>query len=528
MAVEPMSSGGTRILSANWGVPDAHTFAVARSRGTYNRVARALAMKPEEITNIVKDSGLRGRGGAGFPTGMKWSFVPSKEKRGDKPVYLLCNADESEPGTFKDRYIMWLDPHMLIEGMIIAAWALDCHKAYIYIRGEFRFIFRRLEEAVKEAYANGFLGKNILGSGFDLDLHVHLGAGAYICGEETALISSLEGEKGQPKLKPPFPAVEGAWKAPTVVNNVETLAVVPWILENGAAAYKALGTEKAPGTKLFCVSGQVNKPGVYEISMGMPMKQFLEDVCGGVRGGKKLKAVIPGGSSVPVMTAEEVLEGAVVKTPRTTPQGAVTTLSLAGWSKDPGAYVKQGDVLATATGTFVGADGTSSVQEIPLTSPFTGILAATRASVGATLRPDDALTRVEPTMDYESINQIAGSYLGSGGFIVMDEDTDMVAALTNLLRFYAHESCGQCTPCREGCGWMYQILCRVRDGKASEGDLTTLRDLADNIFGKTICFFGPSAAMPVQSFLTKFRADFLARVQQPDAPVPLSAITGAL
>jgi NADH-quinone oxidoreductase subunit F len=434
MAVEPV-----RILSANWGVPNSHTLAVARSRGVYGRLQKALTMQPGDITQVVKDSGLRGRGGAGFPTGMKWSFVPPKEKRGDKPVYLLCNADESEPGTFKDRYCMWLDPHLLIEGMIIAAYALDCHRAYIYIRGEFRFIQQRLDEAVAEAYAAGLLGKNILGTGFDLDLHVHLGAGAYICGEETALISSLEGEKGQPKLKPPFPAVEGAWRAPTVVNNVETLAAVPWIIENGAAAYKALGTEKAPGTKLFSVSGHVNKPGVYEIPMGMPMRQFLDEVCGGVLGGKKLKAVIPGGSSVPVMTAEEV---------------------------------------------------------------------------------------DKCSMDYESINQNAGSYLGSGGFIVMDEDTDMVAALTNLLRFYAHESCGQCTPCREGCGWMHQILERVRDRRATPEDLTTLRELADNIHSKTICFFGASAAMPVQSFLTKFRSEFLERVQQP-APLPIAAITGA-
>jgi NADH-quinone oxidoreductase subunit F len=431
---------GPKILSANWGVPGSHTLDVARGRGVYARLPKALAMAPGDITQLVKDSGLRGRGGAGFPTGMKWSFVPSKEKRGDKPVYLLCNADESEPGTFKDRYCMWLDPHLLIEGMIIAAYALDCHKAYIYIRGEFRFIQQRLDEAVAEAYAAGLLGKNIQGSGFDFDLHVHLGAGAYICGEETALISSLEGEKGQPKLKPPFPAVEGAWRAPTVVNNVETLAAVPWILENGAAAYKALGTEKAPGTKLFSVSGHVNKPGVYEIPMGMPMRQFLDEVCGGVKGGKKLKAIIPGGSSVPVMTAAEV------------------------------------DLCS---------------------------------------------------MDYESINQNAGSYLGSGGFIVMDETTDMVAALTNLLRFYAHESCGQCTPCREGCGWMYQILCRVRDGLATPEDLGTLRDLADNIHSKTICFFGASAAMPVQSFLTKFRDEFLERVQKPAAPVPIVASAGA-
>jgi NADH-quinone oxidoreductase subunit F len=510
MAVEPV-----RILSANWEVPGSHTLAVARTRGTYSRLAKAFAMKPDEITAVVKDSGLRGRGGAGFPTGMKWSFVPPKDKRNGKPVYLLCNADESEPGTFKDRYCMWMDPHLLIEGMILASYALDCHRAYIYIRGEFRFIFRRLEEAVKEAYAAGLLGKNIQGSGFDLDLHVHLGAGAYICGEETALISSLEGEKGQPKLKPPFPAVEGAWKAPTVVNNVETLAAVPWILENGAAAYKALGTEKAPGTKLFSISGHVNKPGVVEISMGMPMKRFLDEVCGGVRGGKKLKAIIPGGSSVPIMTAEEVLEGLVVTAPKATDAGPVTQVKVARWLMEPGAAVKQGEpILACEDG-------------LVITAPATGVLSDTRVAVGSSVPAGQALTRVAPTMDYESINQVAGSYLGSGGFIVMDEDTDLVDALTNLLRFYAHESCGQCTPCREGCGWMYQILCRVRDRKATEQDLTTLLDLADNIFGKTICFFGPSAAMPVQSFLKKFRGEFVARVQKPDAPVPVTAITGA-
>ncbi len=415
-----------RILSGNWETPDSHRLTVARSRGVYSRLPKALGMAPAEITAVVKDSGLRGRGGAGFPTGMKWTFVPPVEKRKGKPVYLLCNADESEPGTFKDRYCLWLDPHLLIEGMIIAARALDVRVGYIYIRGEFRYIARRLDEALAEAYAAGLLGKNILSSGTDFDLYVHVGAGAYICGEETALISSLEGEKGQPKLKPPFPAVEGAWHAPTIVINVETLAVVPWILETGAAAYKAIGTEKSPGTKLFSVSGHVKKPGVYEIPLGLPMTTLINEYAGGLLPGRKLKAVIPGGSSVPIMTPAEV--------------------------------------------------------ELC-------------------------------TMDYESIQSNAGSYLGSGGMIVMDDTTDLVAALTNLLRFYAHESCGQCTPCREGCGWMYQILCRVRDGDATEADLTTLRDLADNIHSKTICFFGASAAMPVQSFLTKFRSEFLDRVQ---------------
>ena len=424
-----------RILTANWGVPGSHTLPVARQRGVYSRLGKALAMTPAEVTNIVKDSGLRGRGGAGFPTGVKWTFVPAAEKRNGKPVYLLCNADESEPGTFKDRYCMWFDPHLMIEGMIIAGHAIGAKVGYVYIRGEFRFIYDRLWEAIHEARAAGLLGADILGTGVDFQLHAHLGAGAYICGEETALISSLEGEKGQPKLKPPFPAVEGAWRCPTIVNNVETLSAVPWIIENGAAAYKALGTEKSPGTKLFCCSGQIRRPGVYEVPLGYPMKDLLEKECGGVLPGRTLKAVIPGGSSVPVMTAEEVYKC---------------------------------------------------------------------------------------SMDYESINQVAGSYLGSGGFIVMDDTTDMVTALTNLLRFYAHESCGQCTPCREGCGWMYHILCRVRDNQATAEDLATLRELADNIHSKTICFFGASAAMPVQSFLTKFRGEFLARVEAASKGLPVA------
>ena len=430
-----------RILTANWGVPDAHTLAVARSRGVYSRLPTALAMAPAAVTQVVKDSGLRGRGGAGFPTGMKWSFVPSVEKRGGKPVYLLCNADESEPGTFKDRYCLWLDPHLMIEGMIIAAHAIGCTSGYVYLRGEFRYIYDRLWEAIHEARAAGLLGKNILGTGVDFQLYAHLGAGAYICGEETALISSLEGEKGQPKLKPPFPAVEGAWHCPTIVNNVETLAAVPWIIEHGAAAYKAIGTEKSPGTKLFSCSGHIRRPGVYEVPLGYPMRDLLEKECGGLLPGRTLKAVIPGGSSVPVMTADEVYKC---------------------------------------------------------------------------------------TMDYESINTVAGSYLGSGGFIVMDDTTDMVEALTNLLRFYAHESCGQCTPCREGCGWMYHILTRVRDRCATPEDLATLKDLADNIHSRTICFFGASAAMPVQSFLAKFRSEFLDRVQTASKGLPIVSTTAGV
>ncbi len=412
-----------RILTANWDHPTSHTLATYRERGGYTALAKALKMTPAEVTQCVLDSGLRGRGGAGFPTGRKWTFVPPAEKRGGKPVYLICNADESEPGTFKDRFCMWEDPHMMLEGMLICCYAIGSSAGYAYLRGEFKYVIDRLDQAIEEARAAGLIGQDILGS--------HLGAGAYICGEETGLISSIEGERGQPKLKPPFPAVEGAWGCPTIVNNVETLAAVPWIITNGAAAYRAIGTEKSAGTKLISASGHINKPGVYEIPLGITMTSFIEDYCGGVKGGRSIKAVIPGGSSVPVMTADEV----------------------------------------------------------------------SRA-----------------TMDYESINEVAGSYMGSGGFMLMDEGTDMVRALTNLLRFYAHESCGQCTPCREGTGWMYQILKRVDAGTASESDLDTLLDLADNIHSKTICFFGASAAMPVQSFLAKFGDEFKAKVHALRAP----------
>ena len=421
-----------RILTKNWETPNSHTLAEAKKAGQYSVLEKCLKMDRQAIKQEVLDAGLRGRGGAGFPAGRKWMFVPDAEKRQGKPVYLICNADESEPGTFKDRYCMWLDPHMLIEGMIMAAYALECNTAYIYLRGEFKYIQDRVDEAIAEAKAAGLLGKNILGTGFDFELYTHLGAGAYICGEETALISSIEGERGQPRLKPPFPAVEGAWGCPTVVNNVETLAVVPWIMANGAKAYAAIGTEKASGTKLFSVSGHVMKPGVYEVPMGVPMITLINDICGGLRPGRTLKAVIPGGSSVPVMTPEEVEKA---------------------------------------------------------------------------------------TMDYESIQEVAGSYLGSGGVIVMDDTTDMVSALSNLLRFYAHESCDQCTPCREGVGWMSQILIRLDKGGATEEDLDTLLDLADNIHSKTICFFGASAAMPVQSFLQKFKPEFLAKIEAARAKV---------
>jgi NADH-quinone oxidoreductase subunit F len=417
----------SRILTARWDVPGVHDIEVAEQHGAWRALAKALTMTPAEVTNEVKSSGLRGRGGAGFPTGTKWTFVPPPEKRGGKPVYLVCNADESEPGTFKDRYLMWKDPHMFVEGCVIAAYAIGAKAAYIYLRGEFAFIQDRVDRAIRQAREKGYIGKDILGRGVDVEVYTHLGAGAYICGEETALLSSLEGHRGQPKLKPPFPAVEGAWRCPTIVNNVETMAAVTWIVQNGAAAYRQFGTEKSPGTKLFCCSGHIRKPGVYEVPLGYPMTDLIEKECGGLYPGRTLKAVIPGGSSVPIMTPDEVSRS---------------------------------------------------------------------------------------TMDYESINAVAGSYLGSGGLIVMDDTTDLVEALTNLLRFYAHESCGQCTPCREGCGWMHKVLERVQRGEATDLDLATLKDLADNIFGRTICFFGPSAAMPVQSFLKKFPDEFFGRVHR--------------
>ncbi|NOY27140.1 MAG: NADH-quinone oxidoreductase subunit NuoF [Oligoflexia bacterium] len=419
------------MLTRRWGLAGSHTLAVAEEHGGYASLRKALSMAPADITALVKASGLRGRGGAGFPTGLKWSFVPNAEKRAGKPVYLICNADESEPGTFKDRYCIWNDPHMLIEGCVIAAHAIGAKAAYIYLRGEFKYVKDRLDDALKEARAKGYVGKNIMGSGVDVDVWTHQGAGAYICGEETALLSSIEGHRGQPKLKPPFPAVEGAWHSPTIVNNVETLQVVPWLIEHGPDAYRAIGTEKASGTKLFSCSGNIKKPGVYELPLGYPMMELLNDECGGLLDGHTLKAVIPGGSSVPIMTPQEVAKA---------------------------------------------------------------------------------------TMDYESINEVAGSYLGSGGFIVMDERADLVDVLANLLRFYAHESCGQCTPCREGTGWMFSILDRLKSGDCTEDDIRILRDVANNIHSRTICFFGASAAMPVQSFLKKFPEEFFGRagVSVPD------------
>ena len=413
-----------KILLRNIGIPDSHTLATYESRGGYRSWRKVVeTMKPEQLIDEVKASGLRGRGGAGFPTGMKWSFVP---KDNPKPKYLVCNADESEPGTFKDRLLIEQDPHALIEGTLIAAYAIQSHTAFIYIRGEFAFGANRLDRAVEEAYRAGFVGKNIFGSGYDLELIVHRGAGAYICGEETALLSSLEGSRGWPKVKPPFPATHGLFGCPTVVNNVETLAVLPWIIERSPAAYAAIGTEKSKGTKLFSVSGHIARPGVYELEMGYPFKKFLEEDCGGVPGGKKLKGVIPGGGSMPVLRPEEI---------------------------------------------------------------------------------------EKVNLDYESV-QAAGSLLGSGGVIVMDETTCMVQAAWNIARFYAHESCGQCSPCREGCHWMEKIFHDIEHGKGEKADLDLILNISGNIMGNTICPFGDAAAMPAAAFIKKYRDEFEAHITE--------------
>ncbi|HEX9786673.1 MAG TPA: NADH-quinone oxidoreductase subunit NuoF [Candidatus Binatia bacterium] len=413
-----------KVLLRNIGVPDAHTLASYRSRGGYGPWRTVVeSMRPEQLIEEVKASGLRGRGGAGFPTGMKWSFVP---KDNPKPKYLVCNADESEPGTFKDRLLIEQDPHAILEGTLMAAYAIQSHTAFIYVRGELSFGASRLERAVEEASEAGYIGKKIFASDYDLDVIVHRGAGAYICGEETALLSSLEGGRGWPKVKPPFPATHGLFGCPTVVNNVETLAALPWIIEHGAAAYAAMGTDKSKGTKLFSVSGHIALPGVYELEMGYPFKKFLDEDCGGVPNGKKLKGVIPGGGSMPVLRPEEI---------------------------------------------------------------------------------------EKVNLDYESV-QAAGSLLGSGGVIVMDETTCMVRAAWNIARFYAHESCGQCSPCREGCHWMEKIFHRLEHGEGESSDLDLILNISGNIMGNTICPFGDAAAMPAAAFIKKYRDEFEAHVAE--------------
>ncbi len=415
------SEAVTRVLFEHRDAKDVHTFEGWKAVGGFSALEKALKMKPEDVVEEVKAAGLRGRGGAGFPTGVKWGFIP---KNTDKPIYLCVNADESEPGTCKDRVLMEDLPFMCLEGAIIAAYAIKASMAFWYIRGEFDLPERRMRAAIETLREKGLIGKNILGSGWDLDFVIHRGAGAYICGEETGLISSLEGDKGQPKIKPPFPAIKGAFGCPTIVNNVESLAAVPWILRNGAEAYTKLGTEKSNGTKLFSVSGQVNRPGVYEVEMGYPLRDLLENECGGMKRGRALKAVIPGGSSMPVLPADVALK---------------------------------------------------------------------------------------TNLDYESV-QAAGSMLGSGGMIVIDDAQSMPELLKILGRFYSHESCGQCTPCREGTPWGSRVLDRVADGAARADDLETLERIARFLSGTTICLLADSLAMPIKSFFQHFREEFEALV----------------
>ena len=407
----------TRILSRRFGLPNSASIDTYLAHDGYKAFQKAAGMKPSEIIEEVKISNLRGRGGAGFPTGMKWSFVP---RNSPKPKYIVVNADESEPGTCKDRLLMEYDPHLLIEGCLIAGLAVDARQGWIYIRGEYRYLIEIVDKAIAEAYRNGWLGKNIQGTGFDFELCTHTGAGAYECGEESALLESLEGKRGIPRIRPPFPAVVGAFQCPTILNNVETFCAVPPIILDGGKAFADLGVPKAGGTKLTCLTGHVNKPGVYELRLGFPVMQMIEEVGGGMRNGKKLKAFIPGGSSCPLLNAKEC-EGA--------------------------------------------------------------------------------------TMDYDSMAS-RGSMLGSGGVVVMDEDTCMVKAALRIMRFYAHESCGWCIPCREGTTWLRKMLVRFHEGGGTREDIDLMGDISKNMLGRTFCPLGDAAALPTISIVQKFREDF--------------------
>jgi len=418
--------------------------------GGYEQLKQALSLPRADIINKVKNSGLRGRGGAGFSCGLKWSFIKLDEKR---PVYLICNADESEPGTFKDRYIIHEDPHQLLEGILISCYALNARTAYIYVRGEFPEGAKILERAMEESRAHNFLGENILGSGFDVEVYIHRGAGAYICGEETGLIESLEGKRGYPRIKPPyFPAVLGLYMCPTIVNNVETLCHIKHIIAMGGAEYARLGRPNNTGTRIVCVSGDVQRPGYFEIEVGtVTMGQLIYEVAGGLRPGRKLKAVIPGGSSAKVLRADERF-----KLKQRQPDGSTIELEM-------------------------------SIDEIPV--------------------------------DFDSLTA-AGSMAGSGGVIVLDDSRDMVWVLNNINEFYAHESCGQCTPCREGSLWMKKITDRMLAGGGVVEDPKTLKTIGDNIAGRTICAFGEACAWPTQSFVQKFPEEFAARAEKP-LPPPL-------
>jgi NADH-quinone oxidoreductase subunit F len=420
------------VLTSRWKDGRAHQLDRYLELDGYASVEGAFAENPADLVQVVKDSGLRGRGGAGFPTGMKWGFLA---KGTGKPTYLVVNADESEPGTFKDMELIERDPHSLVEGVIVSAYAIGCNTAFIYLRGECGFAGRRLAAAIGEAYERGLLGRDIKGSGFDLEVVLHRGAGAYICGEETALLSSLEGERGQPKLRPPFPAVEGLYRAPTTVNNVETIATVPWILRKGVDWFRSMGTERSPGPKLFSVSGDVQNPGNFEFPLGVPAREVIMGAAGGMLEGKELKAWTPGGSSTPMLT---------------------------------------GDHLDVA-------------------------------------------------MDFEGI-QAAGSLLGTAAVIVMSTDVCIVRACLNFTEFYAHESCGKCTPCREGTDWMRKILTRIERGQGREEDLDTLRDICDGIFGRSFCALGDGAVSPIVSGLQYFRDEFNQHVLDHGCPFEPSPV----
>jgi NADH-quinone oxidoreductase subunit F len=429
---------GKKLLLEHDNVPGINGYDVYRSKGGYGAVEKAFkTMSPDAIVEEVKKSGLRGRGGAGFPTGMKWSFIAKPEGR---PRYLVVNADESEPGTFKDRYLMEKIPHILIEGMILSCFALGANTGYIYIRGEYKWLVDVMEKAIAEAKNNNWLGKNILGTGFDLEIYVNNGAGAYICGEETALIESLEGKRGNPRIKPPFPAVSGLYNCPTVVNNVESIAAVVPIINMTGDEYAKLGIGKSTGTKLISACGHINKPGVYEIEMNISVEEFInsDEYCGGIRPGHRLKALIPGGSSVPILPYDLIYK---------------------------------------------------------------------------TAKGEDRM------MTYESLSDggfATGSMLGSGGFVVMDETTCIVRNTWSFARFYHHESCGQCSPCREGTGWMEKVLHRIEHGHGHMHDIDLLVDVAKKIEGNTICPLGDAAAWPVAAAIRHFREEFEYHIKYPE------------
>ncbi len=428
--------GEVRVISCRFGLPNSPSIDTYLAHEGYQGLRKALGqMAPEQIIDEVKRSNLRGRGGAGFPAGMKWSFVP---KDSAKPKYIIANADESEPGTCKDRPLMEIDPHQLIEGMVITGRAVGSHQGYIYIRGEYRYVMEIVDRAIAEAYERGYLGKDILGSGFTFNLCTHTGAGAYECGEESALMESLEGKRGYPRIRPPFPAVVGLYGCPTVINNAETLSSVPAIILKGGEWYAGLGTPKNGGTRLFCIAGHVNRPGIYELPMGFPLRRMIEECAGGVPGGRKVKAIIPGGSSTPVLTADQL----------------------------------------------------------------------------------------DTPMDFDSVAK-AGSMLGSGGVMVMDEDTCMVEVAQRIMHFYAHESCGWCIPCREGTSWLRKMLDRFHSGGGRESDIVQIGELAQNMLGKTFCPLGDAAAMPTISIVNKFRHEFEEHLRAGQCPYAKTAAAAA-